>query len=556
MVYILDGPGTGRGGQAVYVGESTNAGKRFVQHLANKRATDDGLATVRVILDETFNKSVCHDLESHLIRLFAGDGKFQVLNRNDGIVDADYFERERYRQSFEAIFEQLLADGLFSKSITAITNSDLFKLSPFKALTSEQAMVIEEIVGALLTDIEGQTESTAVIEGFPGTGKTIVAIFLLKLMTDIATRRASDDTDADSLFADFFQDGNADLLTGLRFGLVVPQQSLRTSIRAVFRRTPGLDPTMVLSPFEVGSADHDFDLLVVDETHRLNQRANQASGPLNRKFQQITESLFGQDDHERTQLDWIRAKSRHQIFLVDGAQSVRPADLPEVHLDELSSSARTERRHYTLTSQMRVHAEGDYVGFVRRLLTSRPQPAGASTLAAPAVSGYDFRLFDDLSEMRAEILRLDDEHGLSRLVAGFAWPWASKKNRTAHDIEIDGLQLFWNRTDKDWINSPTSREEVGSIHTVQGYDLNYAGVIIGPDLTYDPVEQRLKAVRDSYFDKKGKENVPRLGSSYTEDNLLRYITNAYAVLLTRGIRGTFVYVCDPALRRFLAQRIG
>ncbi|MEG0299206.1 MAG: DNA/RNA helicase domain-containing protein, partial [Aurantimicrobium sp.] len=121
------------------------------------------------------------------------------------------------------------------------------------------------------------------------------------------------------------------------------------------------------------------------------------------------------------------------------------------------------------------------------------------------------------------------------------------------DIQIGNLGLTWNRTATDWINSPTSLEEVGSIHTVQGYDLNYAGVIIGPDLGYDPVSKKIVFHRENYHDKKGKENNPRLGIEYTDEDLLNYVVNIYRVLLTRGIKGTFVFVCDPALREQLGQ---
>ena len=101
------------------------------------------------------------------------------------------------------------------------------------------------------------------------------------------------------------------------------------------------------------------------------------------------------------------------------------------------------------------------------------------------------------------------------------------------------------------MNSSTSIDEVGSIHTIQGYDLNYAGVIIGPDLRYDSKNGRLYFVRDSYFDKKGKQNNKMLGVSYSDDDLLAYVTNIYRVLLTRGIRGTYLYACDPELREYL-----
>ena len=162
-------------------------------------------------------------------------------------------------------------------------------------------------------------------------------------------------------------------------------------------------------------------------------------------------------------------------------------------------------------------------------------------------------MFCDLGQMRDEIRRRDAEYGLSRLVAGYAWPWRSKADPTAFDIEVDGCRLRWNSVPIDWINSPGSVDEVGSIHTVQGYDLNYAGVIIGPDLRYDPHSRRLFVDRDSYHDKKGKENNPTLGLVFSDDDLLRFIANIYAVLLTRGVRGTYVYVHDPDLRAYLSR---
>jgi hypothetical protein len=115
------------------------------------------------------------------------------------------------------------------------------------------------------------------------------------------------------------------------------------------------------------------------------------------------------------------------------------------------------------------------------------------------------------------------------------------------------VKLRWNRTARDWINSPTSRLEVGSIHTIQGYDLNYAGAIIGNDLGYHLIQKKLVVRRDQYFDVKGKQNNDRLGIKYTDENLLGLVSNIYRVLITRGIRGTFVYVCDPSLRAILSN---
>lgn len=560
VVYVLDGVGQGRAGErSVYVGETRSAAARLRQHLASPAKKT--LTRAHVVVDPTFNKSVCLDLESFLIRLLAGDGQYAVLNRNDGIVDSDYYERARYGEAFDGVFEELLAEGVFTRSIPEIENSDLFKLSPFKALTRDQAAVAADILDGLTEDLRSGIASTIVVQGEPGTGKTILAIYLLKLLADVAAfarrseraraaggeRGLEEAVDGDTLFSDYFLPGYREPLQSLRVGLVVPQQSLRESIRKVFRRTPGLTADMVVTPFDVGADERRYDLLVVDESHRLNQRANQASAAQNTRFRVITERLFGEDDPSKTQLDWIRAQSDHQILLLDAEQAVRPADLPREVVDALLHAADNGHRRYRLASQMRVRAGADYVGYVRRVL----DPMSESVPTRPDLGEYDLRFFENLGDMRREIRRREAESGLARLVAGYAWPWVSKGGTGRYDIEIDGVLLRWNSTQKDWIASAGSLEEVGSIHTVQGYDLNYAGVIIGPDLRWDARARRLALDRSSYHDKKGKENNPRLGRKYTDAELLQFVTNIYGVLLTRGMLGTYVYVCDPVLREHL-----
>lgn len=525
----------------IYVGETTNGASRMRQHLQGKQK--NSLKSVTVVFDDSFNKSVCLDLESHLIRYFAADEKFKVLNGNSGITEADYFQRSEYRQAFQEIFDDLLQQGLLTKTVPELINSDFFKYSPFKALTNDQAIAIEQILETLFSDIENKQSQPLVVQGNPGTGKTIVAVYLIKLLRDIQQLGADAGLDEDSSFSDFFQPGSAEMLKGLTIGFVVPQQSLRKTLQKVFKKTPGLDKAMVVSPFDLGKAGKSYDLLVVDEAHRLRQRSNQEAASQNKSFHDINVKLFGKDDQNFTQLDWVRKLSRHQVLLVDIDQTVRPGDLSQELTRSLVYEATKRNRFQRLVSQMRIPNGADYVEYVTNVF-SDAQPK------SPLKFGeYEIKFFESFAHMNQAINQKENEVGLSRLIAGYGWPWLSQGGKADHDFVIDGIPLIWNRTATDWINSPTSHEEVGSIHTVQGYDLNYAGVIVGPELGFDKESQSLVVYKEKYHDKKGKQNNP--GRKLMDSELLGFICNVYRVLMTRGIKGTYIYVVDPDLRAYL-----
>lgn len=528
----------------IYVGETVNAATRMRQHIGvPQRKT---LRHVQIIQNERFNKSACLDLEAHLIRYFAADGKFKVLNGNHGISESNYFERDKYRESFKEVFELLVKEGYLSRPVPEIVNSDLFKYSPFKSLNTDQGVALTGIMDRLFSDLASGQDDEIVVQGDPGTGKTIVAVYLIKLLRDIGRYLPDEISGEDSIFAEYFTDRYKNLLSNLRIGFVIPQQSLRKTLQKVFSSIPGLDGASVITPFDVGNSKDAFDLLIVDETHRLGQRANQSSAQQNKLFRSINEKLFCEDDIWKTQLDWIRAKSKKRILLVDANQSVRPADLPMNQLENLITAAKARDAFFKLSSQMRVLGGQDYIKFIAALLTDSPNKAGD-------FGSYDLRFFESFKDMQAAVKERNLAEGLARLVAGYAWDWVSKKDKSKPDIEIEGERLFWNRANVDWINSKSSGDEVGSIHTVQGYDLNYAGVIIGADLKFDTDKQRIWFDRDSYFDKKGRENNPTLGKEYSDEDIKQFVINIYRVLLTRGIKGTFVYVVDEPLRNHLRK---
>lgn len=165
------------------------------------------------------------------------------------------------------------------------------------------------------------------------------------------------------------------------------------------------------------------------------------------------------------------------------------------------------------------------------------------------VKNYDFKVFDDFKTFRDAIFQKDKEIWLSRIVAWYARPRASKNNPNQHDIEIDWIRMFWNTTNKDWVNSKNALNEIGCIHTVQGYDLNYIWVILWSELSYDKNTWEFIINKDNYHDKNWKNWITDMYE------LKRYIINIYKTLMTRGIRGTYVYVVDNNLRDYLKNQI-
>lgn len=541
VVYVLAGK------KHAYVGETHNAVSRMVQHLQIKERREK-LKIARVIVDETFNKSACHDLEAFLIKYLDGDERFELLNKVAGQSNYNYYNRAAYQAAHADIFERLRTEGLFSSSIRDIENSDLFKFSPFKQLTDAQTAAVANIAEGVLENLAAGTQTTSVIEGGPGTGKTVVVITLLKLLQDIKAVAEGEEIledDIDGPYGDLFLAGQRDALKGCRIGFVVPQQALRETLSKVFKRSAALRSIEILTPWQVGKAEHRWDLLVVDEAHRLSQYAAQAHGTLVADFRTITNRLYGSFDPNVTQLDWIRTQSDHQIFILDDGQSVIPADLPTNVIAQISDEAQAEGRRYRLESQLRVQAGGDYVQHIREIVS------GASPVPRP-FKNYDLQFFDDPAQMHEAIRRQNNELGLARVVAGFAWRHVSKKkgHTDVRDITIGEYSVQWNRKLTNWVNSRSSIDEAGSIYTVQGYDLNIAGVIIGPDLVYR--NGKIKLDGSNYFDPRGNQRNNGLrGVSYSDDDIQKLVENIYTVLLTRGILGTYVHVVDPQLREYL-----
>ena len=267
--------------------------------------------------------------------------------------------------------------------------------------------------------------------------------------------------------------------------------------------------------------------------------------------------------HDATELEWIIRSSHMQLLFYDSDQSVKPSDITRDMFDRTISRQSIQR--LKLTSQLRCLGGDDYIQYVKEVLNvgsffpQAVEPGGRIVLKENSLSSfgslishgpfkdYTLRMYDDIDEMMDEINRLDKEYGLSCAVAGYAWKWITKglpKDTDVRDITL-GRGYLWNRTYTDWINSDRLPYEIGCIHTVQGYDLNYVGVIFGPEITYNKQTGRIEVIKKNYMDSLGKA----VGND--DEALRRYIINIYSTLLTRGIHGALVYVCDPDLREYL-----
>lgn len=527
LVYLLEDS------KEAYVGETTAIITRLKAH--SKSAKKQNLNFVNLILSDLLNKSAALDIESNLIRYIAADGKYVLQNGNLGIADHRYYQqKEVYWGLFRDIWAELRSMGIARHSLDHIDNSDLFKYSPYKSLSGEQVAGLKTILRCLLDE----KAEVSLIRGGAGTGKSVLAIFLFKLLKTPLE---------DFSFSDFDEEDQELFLLlkevrqkygHLRMALVIPMASFRQTLSNVFKNIKGLSANMVIGPSEV--VRQKYDLLVVDEGHRLRRRVNLGSyfGTFDKNA-----ATLGLDKMTSSELDWMLIQGQKSVIFYDPFQSIKPSDVAPESFQALKESPAT--RNENLHAQFRVKGGAQYVKAVHQWFEGGRKPE----FPTPAMGHYDLQLFDDPAEMLEQIRIRDQQKGLARMVAGFAWEWVSRRDASLFDIRIGNTALKWNSTERDWVNSPNAANEVGCIHTTQGYDLNYTGVIIGPELDYDFSAGRFVVYKERYKDRNGKNSISN------EHVLLAYILNIYKTLLLRGMEGTYIYACNANLRKYLARFI-
>ena len=447
---------------------------------------------------------------------------------------ADQIRHPKYSQAIELapLFlkrDQLALRDFIKKFITKPDNGEILytiengKIKPSVALQDaissmlkgnkvftmidEQQVAYATIKKLVESTIDSDKKHTVIVQGGPGTGKSVIAVNLLSYLINHGY--------------------NVEYVTKNS----APRKVFVTELVRQDYKKRYVENLFKGSGSFVDCKSNLFDCLLVDEAHRLNEK----SGIYQNKGE--------------NQIKEIINAAKISVFFIDEDQVVTTKDIGSV--DEIIKWAHKlgSKVHYgedlVLASQFRCGGSDGYLAFLDNLLGIR-ETANIDLVDID----YDVRVFDDPNKMRDELRKLNKINNKARMLAGYCYNWVSKNDSTKYDIELEnGFKAQWNFSNtQTWAIDEDSFEQVGCIHTSQGLEFDYCGVIIGRDLIY----RNGKVISD--FTKRAKTDQSLRGSR--DLNLFdRIIRNTYKTLLSRGQKGCFIYCEDKSLADFIKNRI-
>ena len=394
------------------------------------------------------------------------------------------------------------------KLVDSIT--DIFGGNDVYTLIDEQKVAYETVVSAAANL---GSKRTMIVNGGPGTGKSVVAV---NALVALLKRR-------------------------LNVKFVAPNSSFRTVI------VESLSKGSVLNREEVDmlftgsggfySAGRDsFDVLIVDEAHRLKGKG--------------AYMYRGENQVE----DLIRS-SRVNVFFVDDDQRIRPDDIGTVEeIERAAAKYGSDVMHITLEAQFRCSGAEGFLNWLDHSLQIRE----TANFDGWDRGAFEFEIYDDPADVLYKVKSKVEKGFKARVLAGFAWKWTAERYGNGRgqvcDVRIDehGFEMPWNGRDIStrWAIDPKGVEQVGCIHTSQGREFDYVGVLMGNDLRFDPSRMKLYGSYADYYDTQGKK-----GLREKPDELTCLIKNIYKVLLSRGMRGCYLFCRDENLRNYLKDRL-
>lgn len=385
---------------------------------------------------------------------------------------------------------------------------------------NEAFQVIRHAIAGVATAAKRQV---FIVHGGPGTGKSVIAVRLLAEV--LASKRLG-----------FFIAPNKAFRDTLVEQLARGSRDYREDGQALFQSSWSFHTADFMK-------DRLHEVLVVDEAHRLKDEAYQYRGA----------SMVE---------DMVRA-ARISVFFLDETQRVQWNDCGgESRIREAATKFKAHvHPPFTLTAQFRCGGSDGYLNWLDDVLQIRP----TGNFDNWADEQYDFRVFDDAVELYRELTARNAEN-TARLVAGYSWEWPTAgRQRRGHakHVTVDGLSLPWNFSGENWATATDGIEQVGCVHTCQGVEFDWLGVLIGPDLRFedgrivgDPdkrarTDSSLKGSKKSLREAKDDRDATEAVLAKVQS----IIKNTYKVLLSRGRKGCFVWCADPGLREYLRDRL-
>ncbi|CAM4015676.1 DUF2075 domain-containing protein [Listeria booriae] len=512
IVYILY---TNAKKETAYIGQTVHLQRRMQKHLSD--ASRKKLDTALFIGNEKFNQSATYNIETNLINFFIADKKYELQNKSQTMDSKmhDYYNKEYYDQTFfKHIWEELRQHKVVRESLEDLRNKDVFKLSPYKELSAEQMDLKYHIIDYCKKHINDEQHSIFFIEGDAGTGKSVVLSSTFNTIQDLSYDKSSK-------------------LYGTKNYLLVNHQEMLKTYKEISESLPNLKKKSFMKPTsfinqQMKSDAATADIVFVDEAHLLLSKKDSYNN-------------FNQDNH----LEEIIKQSKITIVVFDRRQVLKLKSYWDSKmLDSIKKGLHSEV--FMLTNQFRIQAEERVLNWIDAFSNKK-----VLDLPDNKKDSFELKIFSDADKMYQEIRKKNEEYGLSRLVATF--DYMHKKDGQDYFIEEGNFKLPWNRTHykNTWAEQECTIDEVGSIYTIQGFDLNYVGVILGPSVSYNFEKQELEIITTKYEDLeafRGRDDISKDKMSEIKQQI---ILNSINVLMKRGINGLYIYASDPKLQQKL-----
>ena len=386
-------------------------------------------------------------------------------------------------------------------------------------------IILDKIRPMLRADSNGEFQkSVIIVKGGPGTGKTVIALHILAELAKLTKNGHG--------FNVQYATKSKPLLEGVR-------HQVRANTRVLFQNVTSYVPA--------STEENSVDVLLVDEAHRIQKNANN----------QYTKA---ENRTDLPQIDTIIRSSKITVFFIDDKQAIRGVEIGSASLiREAAQRWNAKVEECVLTSQFRCNGSDNYMDWIEQVLYNKPV---TSTFGK---DDFDLKIFESPQEMYNQIaLQNSKPNQTARIMAGFCWPWSTDvvDGDLVKDVHIGDFAMPWETSDKvpyarlikkypkwfEWAYKPLGINQVGCIYTAQGFEFDYAGVIVGPDLKYDKTARKVITDKTACKDPVLKRNVKEANMTFDD-----YVRNIYRVLMTRGMKGCYLYVCDENLRNYMKQ---